>query len=42
MDILEMFYETKKYEIDRAKFLKTKDGKEEKQLLELIKKNKKI
>ena len=40
MDVLEMFYETKKYESERIKFLEREEGKEEKQLLELIKTNK--
>ena len=40
MDILEMFYETEKYEKTREKFLQRDEGIEEKQVLDLIKANK--
>ncbi|MBR3230026.1 MAG: hypothetical protein IKF91_04280 [Bacilli bacterium] len=37
MDILEMFYETEKYEKTREKFLQREEGKKERELLKLIK-----
>lgn len=37
MDILEMFYETEKYEKTREKFLQREEGKEERNLLKIIK-----